>query len=260
MPPIASELDRLIRTNLDPSQLKSPEAPSPLGSSIDALMESSLGGKEGVANLARLAATEETETVTPLPDEVLKAIGIETPKESEIAQKIDLASKLRTGQTMPPAEAPPQKTGPAFTVAQTVKNTAADLGGQFRRMSVYFYSGLAGVEQALITDPVATAFDFYAEKAGLKDPEKTSFLRRLADDMAYISELEDEAIGPMAGKEPITAAVARGAGGVSLYVPLLAGSVGAKLGIHALPVLNPLQAAQTGDPEEIGNTEKVFQK
>ena len=56
-------------------------------------------------------------------------------------------------------------------------DTAKNVAEEFRKAAVYGYGGLSSTEYALLK-PVADGWDFYAEKAGLKDPEKQSATRR----------------------------------------------------------------------------------
>lgn len=130
-----------------------------------------------------------------------------------------------------------------------VKDTARNVAEGFRKFAVYGYGGLSGAEYGMLK-PVADAWDFYAEKAGLKDKDKQSAFTKFVEGIGEVARLTDEAAGPKVPGEGVPAAIARGVGALPVVVPTL-GAMGARLGPHALAALGALQAAPSGDARKV---------
>ena len=183
-------------------------------------------------------------------------IGGEQQRPEPQGETLPLTEERRAELGLPaltrldrPPEGEELPTGPGFIVGETAKETATSLWEGLRKDAVYFYGGLAQGEQALLT-PVATAFDFYAEKAGLLPEGKASAFTEMVDGLAEIAGLTEAAAGPKAPGEAIPAAVAKGVGAILPLLPAI-GALAPYLGVHTLPALSAVQASASGDPGEV---------
>jgi len=130
-----------------------------------------------------------------------------------------------------------------------VKETGRALMDGLRKDAVMFYGGMAKAQSALLS-PVGLAFDFYAEKLGIKDDDKPSAFKATIDGLGEVAALTENAAKLEGRGERILGGVAEGAGALTTSLPIIAAAM-PTLGIGTLPLLGAYEASATGDAKQV---------
>lgn len=206
----------------------------------------------GGAKSAGQSASEKLRTLlgrppatTPSPPTTFDRPGVTPPPAP--ANAAEPPAPGRSSSSMPVRD-PNSLRQIASDAGTAIADTGRQLAEGTRKVGVNVTGGLLGFNAA-ISKPFANAFDWYAERAGLKGADKDSAFQKYVKGIEEMSGLTDAALGPQSGGERMTGAVVRGAAGMAPLVPAV-GILGPTLGASALPATLALQASATGDAKD----------